>query len=186
MSQSDKYTIADDLIREVGQHPLRDLNATALGERHGVAAESIVKVGHWCIDNGYMTKQSHSDMNHVMWCGMLTADGEEVAAGLATTRPEPTPTPAPVFNFNAPVNAGIIGSGNTQNVTLTVSEAQVLALAEELRHDGHVAEADTVLAATENGKQPGRLLEAFTTIGPALDSYGKFATAVLGILTSTQ
>lgn len=44
MSQSDKYTIADDLIREVGQHPLRDLNATALGERHGVAAESIFKV----------------------------------------------------------------------------------------------------------------------------------------------
>ena len=93
MSQSDKYTIADDLIREVGQHPLRDLNATTLGERHGVTAESIVKVGHWCIDNGYMTKQSHSDIYHVMWCGNLTADGEEVAAGLATTRPEPTPTP---------------------------------------------------------------------------------------------
>ncbi|MFA1426015.1 hypothetical protein, partial [Corynebacterium diphtheriae] len=71
-------------------------------------------------------------------------------------------------------------------VTLTVSEAQVLALAEALRHDGHVAEADTVLAATENGKQPGRLLGAFTAIGPALDSYGKFATAMLGILTSTQ
>lgn len=106
MSQSDKYTIADDLVREVGQHPLRDLNATALGERHGVAAESIVKVNHWCIDNGYMTKQSHSDMNHVMWCGMLTADGEEVAAGLATTRPRTNANSGPSLQLQCPCKRG--------------------------------------------------------------------------------
>lgn len=186
MSRSDKYTIADDLIRIVGKYPLQDINTTALGEKHGVSSDHIVKIGHWCIETGYMTKQSHSDMNHVMWCGMLTADGEDVAAGYVTTRPESVPAPAPVFNFNAPVNAGIIGSGNTQNITLTVSEAQVHALADTLRRDGHVTEAETVLEATENGKRPGRLLEAFTSMGPALDSYGKFATTLLGILTSAQ
>ncbi|WP_374071759.1 hypothetical protein [Corynebacterium belfantii] len=115
---------------------------------------------------------------------MLTAEGEEVAAGRATTHPDKTPTQASTtnFNFNGSVTAGMIGSNNTQNVTLTVSEAQVLALAEALRRDGH----DTVLDATDNGKNPNKLLDAFTSIGPALSGYGSFVATQLSMFAGAQ
>ncbi|CAM3985697.1 hypothetical protein [Corynebacterium belfantii] len=188
MSQSDMYTIADDLIGLVGEFPLQNIDAESFGKEHGVSADHVVKIGHWCKQNGYMTESSHSDMQHAIWCGMLTAEGEEVAAGRATTHPDKTPTQASTtnFNFNGSVTAGMIGSNNTQNVTLTVSEAQVLALAEALRRDGHDTEADTVLDATDNGKNPNKLLDAFTSIGPALSGYGSFVATLLSMFAGAQ
>lgn len=120
MSQSDMYTIADDLIGLVGEFPLQNIDAESFGKEHGVSADHVVKIGHWCKQNGYMTESSHSDMQHAIWCGMLTAEGEEVAAGRATTHPDKTPTQASTtnFNFNGSVTAGMIGSNNTQTSPL--------------------------------------------------------------------
>lgn len=183
MSTFDLYAIADDLLREVGTKSFHGINLALLAQSHKTDnTDAIVEVARWCIGSGYMTEESHTDMNYQVWWGKLTAKGLEVAIGGGTTRPQrPEPSPSSTYNFHGPVNAGQVGSGNSQQITVTISPAQIHELAQALRHDGHGVEADKLLAATDNGRHPGKVIETLKELGPALSGYGSFVTSMLGI-----
>ena len=184
MPDFDLYAIADDLIREVGDKPLKGIDLVSLAQRHHLNdTDPVVEVGRWCVKNGYMIENSKTDMNYQVWWGKLTALGLTVANGGGTTRPQTRePNSSTNYNFNGPVNAGQVGSGNTQQITMTISQEQIHELAHSLRRDGHNAEAERLLEATDNGKQPGKVLETLKELGPALSGYGSFLTAILGIV----